>query len=70
MNQTDITTLYLYAFLFTLSARLYDITFSANRSCKSSRLWLKAEDWLEDQEENLRSTKKMSMTERNGEEMS
>ena len=38
MNKTSVTTLYLYAFLFTLSAWLCDVTFSANRSCKSSRL--------------------------------
>ena len=33
MNKTSITTLYLYAFLFTLSAWLCDVTITANRSC-------------------------------------
>ena len=33
MNKTSVTTLYLYAFLFTLSAWLCDVTFTANRSC-------------------------------------
>ena len=33
MNKTSITTLYLYAFLLTLSAWLCDVTFTADRSC-------------------------------------
>ena len=33
MNKTSVTTLYLYAFLFTLSAWLCDVTFTADRSC-------------------------------------
>ena len=33
MNKTSITTLYLYVFLFTLSVWLWDITFTADRSC-------------------------------------
>ena len=33
MNKTTITTLYLYAFIFTLSAWHCDVTFTADRSC-------------------------------------
>ena len=33
MNKTSVTTLYLYAFLFTLSAWLCDVIFTADRSC-------------------------------------
>ena len=33
MNKTSVRSLYLYAFLFTLSAWLCDVTFTANRSC-------------------------------------
>ena len=33
MNKTSVTTLYLYAFLFTLSAWLCDVTFTTDRSC-------------------------------------
>ena len=33
MNETNVTTLYLYAFLFILSAWLCDVTFTADRSC-------------------------------------
>ena len=33
MNKTSVTPLYLYAFLFTLSAWLCDVTFTADRSC-------------------------------------
>ena len=32
INKTSITTLYLYAFLFTLPAWLFDVTFTADRS--------------------------------------
>ena len=33
MNKTSVATLYLYTFLFTLSAWLCDVTFTADRSC-------------------------------------
>ena len=33
MNKISVTTLYLYAFLFTLSAWLCDVTLTADRSC-------------------------------------
>ena len=33
MNKTSVTTLYLYAFIFTLSAWLCDVTFPVARSC-------------------------------------
>ena len=36
INETSITTLYLYAFLFTQSAWLCDVTFTVDRSCDNN----------------------------------